>query len=419
MRDEFWRNNLVFFIGSMLAALLNYLYYPVLGRMLSVNDFGEVQTLVSIFLQSTIFFSVLGLITVNIITNRSGDPVKVRTVFELEKLALLAALIGLVIVLVLAKQIQAFLHFNSFWPLAALSAAIVASVPLTFRQFYLRGRLLFGAAARSAIWAAGAKLVLSSLLVYLGYRSSGAIAGIVLAQLIALVYTARIARKAGYLRSLVGVRQTHWMDLQILRPELKYGLLVLAVTLFITLQFSLDIVVVKHYFPADTAGLYAGITTIARIIYFLTASIGIVLMSSVKLSVPASTNRSVLKRSFGLLLALGVPALLFFWAAPRLVIKVMLGSKYLDYASLLPLLSLAMLIISATGLLLNYHLALRRFKVVIPAAIGAGTTYILIIFHHLSPYDIVKSILQGSVTMLVFVAGWGIVAYYQTEARDE
>lgn len=473
VRDEFWRHNAVFFTGSMAVSLLNYLYYPVLGRLLSVTDFGEVQTLVSVFLQSTIFFSVMGLIVVNVVTNQSTDQTKDRTVFELEKLALLAAVIGLTIVLVLARQIQVFFQFRSFWPLIALALAIVASVPLTFRQFYLRGRLRFGAAARSAALAAGAKLVLSALLVYMGFRSGGAIVGIVLAQLAALVYTAHLARQAGYLlglrkiavdlgrsggsepvfserkaavaalkeertgaarhnesdvlgalrkssiRSSVRVRQSRWLDLQILKPELTYGLLVMAVTLFVTLQFSLDIIVVKHYFPADTAGLYAGITTIARIIYFLTASIGVVLMSSVKLSASGTSNRLVLLRSLGFLMVLGVPALLFFWLAPQFVIKVMLGSKYLAYGSLLPLLSLVMLIISATGLLLNYHLALRRFGVVIPAGIGAGITYFLIILHHASLYGIVKSLLWGSACMLVLVAGWGIAAYYQAGANGE
>ncbi len=415
-RDEFWRHNLVFFAGSMVVAVLNYIYYPVLGRLLSIRDFGEVQTLVSIFLQSTILFNVMGLVTVNVVANRGKKKVKDHIIFELEKLSLIASAVALVTTIILARQLQSFFHFSSFWPFILLSLALMTSVPLTFRQFYLRGRLRFGSSAWSAIWAAGAKLVLSALLVYLGFRSGGAILGIMLAQLVALIYTADRARKAGFLRS-ENAHKSRWLDLKAIKPELVYGLLVLLVTLIITLQFSLDIIVVKHYFNADIAGLYAGITTIARIIYFVTGSIGIVLMSSVKLDDQLHQNRAILGRSFGLLLALGLPALLLFSLAPDLIIKILLGSKYLAYSSLLPRLGLVMFIISAVGLLLNYYLALRRYGVAIPAVLGAIITYVFILLRHASLVAVINGLFWGSICMLAMVGVWGLINRRMVQAE--
>jgi O-antigen/teichoic acid export membrane protein len=49
-KDLLWHNG-IFFVGSLVASVLNYLYYPVLGRMLHPAAFGESQTLVSMFLQ--------------------------------------------------------------------------------------------------------------------------------------------------------------------------------------------------------------------------------------------------------------------------------------------------------------------------------------------------------------------------------
>ena len=65
IKDDFLKNNAIFFIGSMAVAVLNYLYHPILGRMMSVEDFGEVQSLISLFIQLSIFMGVFNIITVN------------------------------------------------------------------------------------------------------------------------------------------------------------------------------------------------------------------------------------------------------------------------------------------------------------------------------------------------------------------
>ena len=33
-RDDFIRHNAIFFAGSMAVAVLNYIYYPIVGRLL-------------------------------------------------------------------------------------------------------------------------------------------------------------------------------------------------------------------------------------------------------------------------------------------------------------------------------------------------------------------------------------------------
>ena len=63
-RSRFLRHNSVFFISAVAVGALNYLYYPIMGRLLNTAQFGEVQTLISLFLQIAIFLSVLGLVTI-------------------------------------------------------------------------------------------------------------------------------------------------------------------------------------------------------------------------------------------------------------------------------------------------------------------------------------------------------------------
>lgn len=383
---------------------LNYVYYPILGRMLPPTVFGEVQTLVSFFLQLSIFLSVLGLVTVNVSTNYDDELKRNRVIFDLERIALVVSLGLLGLSIVFANQLQIFFRFNDSLPFVVLALAIVVSVPFTFRGAFVRGRHGFGVASVSNLIASAAKIIFSVVFVALGLSTVGAIGGVVMAQLTALIYIAYWAQRMGLFRA-PGVHWASRPDMSLLGPELKYAGMVLVTSLLITLQFSIDILVVKHYFDAHTAGLYAGIATVARIIFFLTGSIAQVLMPSVKLKNTTLENRALLKKSFLLLAATGIPTLLLFVIAPKAIVHLLMGGAYDDYAHLLPMLSVAIFAVAITNLVVSYYMALRRYWIAIVVVAGASVTYILMVSHHGSLMSVIEGLLLGSLSMLLLIAG--------------
>ncbi len=60
--DRFVKNNVIFFFGSMGVAFLSYLYHPILGRIMKVEDFGEVQTLLSLVTQVSVPLGIFAVI---------------------------------------------------------------------------------------------------------------------------------------------------------------------------------------------------------------------------------------------------------------------------------------------------------------------------------------------------------------------
>ncbi|HVQ44186.1 MAG TPA: oligosaccharide flippase family protein [Candidatus Saccharimonadia bacterium] len=395
--SQFLRHNAIFFSGSLVVSVLNYLYYPILGRLLPATSFGEIQAVVSLFLQATIFLGVVGNVAVNVVANEPDAARRSRTVGELERLAGLVVLIGLVAGLLALPAIQRYLHFNDPLPFIILGISLFISVPLSLRQAYLRGVNAFGRLSMSNILSAAAKLLASVAFVLGGFGTAGAIGGLVAAQLIALIYTARYARRLG-LHPLAG--RWRWPDLAVIRPQLAYAGLVLIISLVTTVQFSFDILVVKHYFSAEIAGAYAGIATIARIIYFLTGSVAGVLLSTVKLGEPAAATRGLLWRSVVLQTVLGGAALTAFALFPSFFTRLLLGPRYLELSSLLPELSLALFVIAFINLLLTYDLALRRYSSAVIAVAGAALTFGAVALHHGTPAAVVRALLIGSVLML-------------------
>lgn len=404
-RSTFLRHNAIFFVGSVAVGVLNYLYYPVMSRLLTPTAFGEVQTLISLFLQISIFLTVLGLITINIVANYRSEAKRNAIVLEFEHAALIISIALLVLTFLFRATLQRFLHFEATLPFVLLMLALVATVPFTFRGAFLRGRQWFGRASATNLIGAGGKLVFSAGLVGLGLGTAGAIGGLVAAQIVAWAVAAGWARQGGLQRQR-GQQLFRLPDMQLLKPELRYGLLVLIGSLVVTLQYSIDVVVVKHYFDPHTAGLYAAVSSVARIIFFLTASVSLVLMPLVKIQAAPRENERLLTKSLLLLITAGVPALLLFIFLPEQIVALLMGPQYKAVASLLPDLSVAIFTVSVVNLIVSYYLALRRFAVGPIIIIGAIVTYGLLLTHHQSLRAVVSSLLMGSIAMFLCLLIW-------------
>jgi O-antigen/teichoic acid export membrane protein len=398
-QSSFLKHNAIFFVGSLVVGALNYLYYPILGRLLPPTAFGEIQVLVSLFLQFTIFLNVLTLITVNIAVNYKDSEKAHRMIFELEKLASYFALGLLAFSLLGGEFLRSTLKFDSMLPFVALALAMLASIPLTFRSAYARGQKKFGIASVSQLLGAGIKIIFSALLVVFGLGVTGAIFGIVVAQFIAFLYAARWAARLGFRRPS-DTNYATLPDLRLVMPELKYAALAFVGLLTITLMMSIDVIAAKYYFDARTAGLYAGIATVARIVFFLAAPIAQVLMPLVKIDKSPQENRALLLRSLALTVGVCGSFVVACMVAPELIIKILMGVDYITYAYLLAPLALAICIISITNLICMYYLSLRRKMVMVVGIIGFAATLGFMVMWHSSLQALVYSMLTASILTL-------------------
>ncbi len=367
-----------------------------------MESFGELQVLVSFFMQMTVFISVLTLISTNIIVNEKNSAKVNKTISELEKLTLYVAYGILLLVTLLSPLLKDALQFESVWPFIVITLVFVVGIPLGFRTAYLRGKSDFVATSIEGIIASLAKIFASVALVLIGLKTAGAAGGILAAQFIALLYASRKAKQLGFSKFKGAIKP----DWSVLRPQAKYAGLVLFVSLITTVQFTADVLVVKYLFTPEVAGQYAGIATISRIILFLTGSFAVVLLSSVAIHKKPKENSRLLLRSLGLTVGLGGTATIIFMAFPTQVVHVLFGTKFDAYAHLLPLLSVAIFMMSVANLLASYHIALRHFGVMWFVGLGALAGAAAIVLHNDTPAQVVQSIAAGSGVMMAGLFGW-------------
>ncbi len=393
-KDPFMRNNIILFIGSGLTAVLNYAYHPVLSRMMSIEDFGEVQALISMAMQLGILTNIFTYIAVNIVVNSSGNQKRLKTLHGLHSLALSLNFLIAIGILLAAPFMQ------SSMPFYALALSLLAGTHLLFYIAYFRGVSDFFNASVISISQAGGKLFFAVIFVLLGWATFGAIFALFCTIVLAIIYSK--IRVKGKLRLPL------WHKIRFtreLRKELWYGVLVLFATGLVTALYTADVVLVKTAFTPEEAGLYGGIATVARIIFFGTGSVVMVLLSAVKIEATFGQNVRLFIKSLLLILFMGGGVFGVFWLFPEVVINILIGSKYAPFAYLLPWVGLLVLIVSVLNLFINYFLALRRFVLIPIAATSLAVLYGSVQYFGGSIEGTVLAFLVGAVFALVVLTG--------------
>jgi len=397
-KDKFIKNNAIFFVGTLIISVLTYLYHPVLSRMMNIEDFGEVQALISLYAILGVILGVYRVMVVNIVSNSENIQEKQEIILRLKKSGLLLVITIALLMIILSNYLKQFLNFRSIYPFISLAVLLIIGLFSNIRGAILQGWHDFKAVSIAGIISALGRLGFAVLLVYLGWSAFGAITALVIAEIISLLYVFNKSRKQLSLPLSLKIKSN-----RPLKNELKYGLLILVVGLCITFLYSADVIIIKHYFPPEQAGLYSGLATIARIIFFITGSVSGVLLPSIKIDDLKNENRKILLKAALILSGLGGLALLVFSVFSQLVIKILIGQRYLVYGNLLPKLSLLLFIISLINLIFIYYLALRKYFLCFVAVLSPLVIIALSVFRHNSLSQIINNFLLISVLILIYL----------------
>jgi O-antigen/teichoic acid export membrane protein len=400
LSDEFFRHNAITFTTSMGAAFLSYLLHPVLARTLSFQDYGEVLALLSLYGMLAIPIGIFGSVVVNIVANTDAHDhhdahERRRVISSLRRFTGMIVWVLVFAVLLLSPLLAKFLRFSSVTPLIVFAGTFVTGAAVTFRRAYLRGAKKFATSGYSQIIETGARLVGATAFALIGLRTVGVMSAIIIAQVCVLTYVFwKTAKSFSYDPD---VRKIFTPEV---RRELRFALLIAASSVVMTAITLADVLVVKHYFPPAEAGLYGGVSSIARIVVYVTGSVVTVLAPSIRMKAPRHENILALRKALLLVAALGGSVFLAFVATPSLVIRILAGRRYLPDAGLLPALSLLMLLVALLGPLMAYHLALRLWYATGVGLLGVAVILALCIWNHVSPAAVVTDFTVGVAVIL-------------------
>lgn len=367
------KDGTVLFVSTLIVNAGNYAINLLLGRWLGPSDFSEVSLLVTLMLM--ISFLALGyqLTAAKFTAEYSADNRKDLLSTLVAWLKRMSWWVGLglaAVVVGLSFFWQEFFQTTSYLPFIIFGVGLPFYLLMSVNRGVLQGLTRYRGLAltyQAEMWT---RLIVTVLLVYLGFGVNGVAWGLTLS-LVATLLVAKIPFKP--------IEATTFDH----SPILNFLAMVLLYECSQILINNSDVMIVKHYFPPFEAGLYAALALIGRIVYFGTWTVVTLLFPMVIKLEKEGKDHSMYFLG-GLVVVATIAAVIVgaCYFLPELMVGILFGDKYLSVAPLLWLYATATALFACANVFVYYHLSLdRRLPIWITLLGGACQILFLTFFH--------------------------------------
>lgn len=377
--NPFISGSTIIFVGTFFGNVFNFLFNFFMIRNITVSDYGTMASLVSVillcalaadaFMPSVIRFT--GVYYAKKEINKAG-----ALFWKLNKFFFIAGGIVLVGFLVFNDSIDRFLKINN--PFLIVITAF--NVFVTFLSVLNRGMILaklsFYYISFLNFFNSLFKLIMGVVFVLLGMGVQGAMLAFFFAHLVnyALAFIPiKFVFKSKKLKNVVGIKE-------IVAYGAPSSLAMVGVTLFITT----DIMLVKHFYSTEDAGIYAGLSLLGRIIYFFSAPIANVLFPLVvQKHERHEAHSDLFYTALLFVLISSLCIIVFYFFFPEFSINLLLKQEeYLVVKPILWIFGVFVMLYSLLSLVVNYYLSIQKTVIFIPIIIAAVLQAGVLWFYH-------------------------------------
>lgn len=163
-----------------------------------------------------------------------------------------------------------------------------------------------------------------------------------------------------------------------------------------------DILLVKHYFDAYEAGLYASLALIGRIVYFIAWMFVMLLLPAVvELKKEGKETATVLFKYVGYIAIISALIIVTCLSFPELIINILFGEQYIAMAPLLWKYAIATSMFAISNIFAYYYLSLDKYVPVIISGVFGMLQMVLVIFYHDSLEQVVHMQIIAMASLLV------------------
>ena len=383
--DPVVRNSAIFLTGSVLAGLFGYVFHFETGRLLGPSGYAVVAASIAALYLLTLPVIGLQLVSARFtsIAIAKGQPSAVLPmVLRITGFSLLGGLPVLALLVIFSGPVARFLNLSDNRVVYLLALATVSTLVVTINRGALQGLRRFIALSGNLLLDMASRLVLAAMFIGLTFGALGAVAAIMLGPAIAYVQSLFLLRRntggselAGKIEGLGG-----------------YALLATLTSVGMNFLFSADTLLAKHYLGADSAGIYASASVLARVIYFLALAVaGVMFPEVAALHARDEAHFHVVDLSLLLVGVMGVALIATYFAFPNLVL-LPYGASFAPARSYLGVFAVALTLLALTNLLINYFLSIARSSFIIPLFGACILETALIVLFHSSIWQILTMV---------------------------
>ena len=344
------------FILIMAFGLYNFLHFLFqffMARMLTISEYGVLATLFSVVYISAILTESIQNVVVKY-SSPERDLGKLKNLFlkslrKVLRLSLWLFVFYLIVAVFLAKIL------NISYALLAVTGLIIFLALITpITRGILQGKQRFKSLGLNMVVESSIKLVAGIVFVYLGAAVFGAMTGVIIGGLIALLFSFI------QLRDIIKAKEV--------RAETdgiyKYARPAFFITAIVIVFYSLDVIIAKIVFSPETAGAYAIASILGKILFWGTLPISKAMLpvSSIETKPQQKVERHVLRTAVVIILIGIFIVLTLFYLFPELIVNIFSGKTLPDAAKILFIEGIAFSFIAITNLILIYKLSINSLN---------------------------------------------------------
>jgi O-antigen/teichoic acid export membrane protein len=396
-RNRLVRQNLILFIGGLVAGIGGFVYHAIAGRVLGPATYGQVAFLIAVYAVGTapalILIVVLARYTATLAAR--GDA-GVRTLLgRTARLVAIPCLIAVLLTTLFARPVAALGHLGSTIPILILGFSIALVWQVAIPRGILQGLQRFPALSLNLSLELIVRTTAVFLLLRAGYAVSGAMAAVFIGLAFSFVlglYTLR-----DHFRR-IGTRVQ-------LRVMAGFSLTAAAGIIGIQILYNQDVILAEHYLTSHQGGIYGGLNKIGTILFFLTLSVSQVLFPRVVEAVAKEQHPGrILLSSAGILTGLAAGALLVFAVVPGLVVFILFGDTFRDATPFVFAVGVIGLALALNNLLVQFFMAVHDRVFVPILALGCVAEGGLIFLFHANVGQVVLDVLITLIGLLALLS---------------
>lgn len=358
LKINFLQTSLFILIISNFSNVVQYLSQLVLGRYLSVADFGIYNSIQSLSLSVVAFLAIIPFIVTKFMINFQ-DETNYRDLL-ISKLFGYLVIINIffcVLLFLLSHQIGVFLKIYDHTPIYIFIISIFLTVIYTYFDSMLKGlKLYIVSSIQGALLSVFRFSFILLFVLYMHKSYNGALFANVIATIIIilLIYIINV-------KDILHINNNYEfkkINSVVYINMLKYSIPVCITWIILVFITFSDVIFVKHYFDDYHTGIYSSASVIAKIGFFL---------SSVLMSVffPELINNEKIEKSsiplltfmLGITLLICGSYVLVVFYFKEFLITLLFGKKYLLAGEYLTRITIFMSIVGVITVIFNFFLA--------------------------------------------------------------
>ncbi len=409
------------FVGISLFNLFNLFYHLFMVRNLSPADYGQLNTLMALFMLITVPANTVQTTITRFISVFRGysQHQQARDFLRHFLLVMMAMAFFFFLAIALGSSL-----LSTFLQISSRGVILLTGVILFFAMITpipwggLQGLQKFGLLAFNLILNGGLKLFVGILLVAVGWGVSGAMGAIAIAYIVTTFLSLMLVEISMKKEERTALPQINPIqeNPSSLSEAYRYFLPVGITLLCFMILTQIDLILVKHLFTPEEAGYYSIAQMLGKVILFLPLPVIMVMFPKVSLlHVQGKRAFPVLIHSLMVAGAFCIMGIFISHLFPDRITQMLTGKTYPECNPLIRLFSINMTLFSLTYILLYYHLATHRNLFLYPLVLLtllqiAG----LVLFHEtmIEVLTIVGAVASGLTVINLYLA-------YQPERKKK